>query len=138
MDTEDKKYYIRLKSERIEVTKEVYEAYYSMQRKAAYQTERDYRHDLLYYDAWDSERTNGAEYIPDVNFDTENEALKRLDREDFWKYIDRIDNKYHICRLIAMGKTEQEISEIIGISQQAVSKAKRRLFAKLKKIFEKN
>ncbi len=137
MDTEDKKYYIRLKSERIEVTKEVYEAYYSMQRKAAYQTERDYRHGLLYYDAWDSERTNGVEYVPDINFDTEAEAIKRLDRESFWKYIDEVDCKYHICRLVAAGKTEEEIAQICGLTQSGVNKRKKRLFKKLARLLKK-
>ena len=133
MDTEDKKYYIRLKSERIEVTKEVYEVYYSMQRKEAYQIERDYRHGLLYYDAWDSENNNGVEYLPDKAANTEEEALDLITRQEFWTLIGQAGDQNDLCKLIADGRTEREIAEILGIAQSTVNRNKNRLYRRFRK-----
>lgn len=133
MDTDDKKYYVRLKSERVEVSKEVYEAYYSMQRKEAYQTERDQRYGLLHYDAWDSENTNGVEYLADSAANTEEEALEHMMRQELWRLIDQAGGQSDLCKLIAEGRTEREIAEILGVTQSTVNRNKNRLYRRLRK-----
>lgn len=137
MDEPDKRYFIKVQDEVVEVSQEVYIAYYKMARQERYLDERDTAHGLLHYEAWTSEKMNGAEYIRDIDTNVEEEALQNLG-ESIWREVDRIGDKYGICRLVAIGKTEEEIAEIAGISQQAVNKAKQKLFKKLKNIFEKN
>lgn len=132
-----KKYFIRVQGILVEVTNEVYIAYYAMERKEKYLIERDKAHGLLYYDSWNFETSNGRDFIKDNKANVEEEAIKNL-LPDIWSYVEKIEGKYHICQLIADGKTEKEIAEIFGITQQTVNKIKLRLFKKLRKIIEKS
>ena len=63
MKTESKRYFIRVQKILVEVTGEVYTAYYEMERKEKYLLERDKAHGLLYYDGWDTETSNGVDFI---------------------------------------------------------------------------
>lgn len=63
MKTESKRYFIRVQKILVEVTGEVYTAYYEMERKEKYLIERDKSHGLLYYDGWDTETSNGVDFI---------------------------------------------------------------------------
>ena len=137
MKTESKRYFIRVQKILVEVTGEVYTAYYEMERKEKYLLERDNDHSLLYYDGWDTETSNGVDFIKDNKTNVEEEAIKNL-LPDIWSYVEKIGDKYCICQLIASGKTEKEIAEICKVTQQTVNETKLRLFKKLKKIIEKN
>ncbi len=137
MEKVEKKYYIRLEDSRlVEVSKEVYIVYYKMKREERYQIERDLQHGLLHYDEWDSEDTNGAEYIADKMADTEKEALDHIANQALWELIEQTGNQSDLCRLIAEGKTECEIAEILGINQSTVNRNKKRLYSKLRKILK--
>ncbi len=116
--------------------KEVYIAYHKMKREEKYQKERDLQHGLLYYDGWDSEDTNGAEYIADKVADTEKEALDHIANQVLWELIEQAGSQSDLCRLIAEGKTECEIAEILGINQSTVNRNKKRLYRKLRKILK--
>ena len=137
MKKESKRYFIRVQKILVEVTGEVYTAYYEMERKEKYLLERDKSHGLLYYDGWDTETSNGVDFIKDNKVNVEEDAIKNL-LPDIWSYAEKIGDKYHICQLIADGKTEKEIAEICKVTQQTVNETKLRLFKKLKKIIEKN
>ena len=63
MKAESKRYFIRVQKILVEVTGEVYTAYYEMERKEKYLLERDKSHGLLYYDGWDTETSNGVDFI---------------------------------------------------------------------------
>lgn len=63
MKAESKRYFIRVQKILVEVTGEVYTAYYEMERKEKYLLERDKSHGLLYYDGWDIETSNGVDFI---------------------------------------------------------------------------
>ena len=78
----------------------------------------------------------GVDFIKDNKVNVEEDAIKNL-LPDIWSYAEKIGDKYHICQLIADGKTEKEIAEICKITQQTVNETKLRLFKKLKKIIEK-
>lgn len=136
MDKSQKAYFIKVQNLLIEVSREIYIEYYTMERKERYLTERDRAHGLIYYDEWSTETTNGIDNIRDTNVNVEEEALEKS-MPDIWSYVDQIEDKYNICRLIAAGKNETEIAQIFGITQQAVSKTKYKLFRRLKEIIEK-
>ena len=126
MKAESKRYFIRVQKILVEVTGEVYTAYYEMERKEKYLLERDKDHSLLYYDGWDTETSNGVDFIKDNKTNVEEEAIKNL-LPGIWSYAEKIGDKYHICQLIASGKTEKEIAEICKVTQQTVNETKLRL-----------
>lgn len=136
MSESPRRYFIKVQNVLVEVSREVYIAYFTMERREKYLIERDKAHGLLYYDAWSMGNTNGVDYIKDTGVNVEEEALKCV-YSDIWSYVDSVGDKYNICRFMAMGKSEEEIAERIGITQQAVNKAKRKLFWKLKEILQK-
>ena len=78
MTESERKYFIRLGNQLVEVSREVYTAYYQMDRQERYQIERDYKHGLLYYDSWDTEERNGEDYIKDITQDTEESAIRSI------------------------------------------------------------
>lgn len=71
------------------------------------------------------------------------EQKKRCGVEYFDVYMLHWLNAAHyeiaekFCRLIAMGKTEEEISKICGPIQSGVNKRKKRLFKKLEQLLKK-
>lgn len=137
MERSRKRYYIKLEPEGlVEVSEEVYIVYYKMKRAEKYQAERDKRHGLLYYDSWDTETGNGAEYIADKTMDTEEDAIHHISQQELWKMLSQIGEQSDLCRFIASGRTEREIAEILGISQSTVNRNKKRIYRKLKKILK--
>lgn len=135
MEKPKRKFYIRLQQTGlIEVSQEVYNAYYNMRREEKYQMERDLKHGVLYYDGWDTEDTNGEEYLADRTANTEKEALDHIMQQEFWDQTGLTSEQSKLLRLIAAGKTECEIAEILGISQSTVNRNKNRMYRRLKKI----
>lgn len=62
---EEKNYYIRVQDILVEVTEEVYLAYYRAQRRWAAQGERDTYNETVSYDALDTADMLGVNNIPD-------------------------------------------------------------------------
>ena len=60
------KYFIRLHGKEIEVSEDVYYAYYRMERQERWQEEKKQEHDVLSYDAMDNGETVGVEAIRDL------------------------------------------------------------------------
>lgn len=130
------KYYIDLKKDGfglIEVTKEVHDIYYQMERRERYLIERDSAHGLLHYDAWSHERLNGEDYIVDRSMSLEQKIVKSM-MPSIWDYVDMVGDEYNICRYIALEKTEEEIATIFGITQSGINKSKKKVFQKLREI----
>ena len=126
MNNDGKKYFIKIKGALVEVTDEIYIAYYEMERKEKYMVEKDKAHGLLYYDSWDTEDTRGIDYIMDSTVNVEEEAIRTVIASDIWSYVAQIDDKYHICEGIAKGTTEIN------------HKNKKKVLNSLKNIIEKN
>lgn len=138
MKNDRKKYFIKIQGVLVEVTDEIYIAYYGMERKEKYLIEKDKAHGLLHYDSWDSQEANGVDFIRDEKVNVEEEALKNIVALYIWSYIAQIEDKYHICEGIANGNTEKEIANKANVTQQAIHKNKKRVLNSLKKIIEKN
>lgn len=58
---ENRKYRIRVDGILVDVSEEVYHAYYSMERRARFLMEKDEKHGLLHYSDLDTEETLGEE-----------------------------------------------------------------------------
>ncbi len=59
------KYYINIGGKRIEVTHEIYHAYYSDERRERTQIEKNLRNDVMSYDALDTQSLVGLESMAD-------------------------------------------------------------------------
>ena len=134
MTESERKYFIRLGNQLIEVSREVYTVYYQMDRQERYQIERDYKHGLLYYDSWDTEECNGEDYIKDITQDTEESAIRSIINLYIAKYIDENDTR-RILQYLLLGKTEREIAMLLGISKSSVNRAKMKMIKALKEYF---
>lgn len=135
MTESERKYFIRLGNQLIEVSREVYTVYYQMDRQERYQIERDYKHGLLYYDSWDTEERNGKDYIKDITQDTEESAIRSIINLYIAKYIAENDTR-RILQYLLLGKTEREIAMLLGISKSSVNRAKMKMIKALKEYFE--
>ena len=132
MSESKRKYFIKVDHERlVEVSKEVYTAYYQMERQERYQREKDLRNGLIYYDSWDTEDINGIDYIKDEKTNIEEEVIERLILHMIFQFAEIYD-KYNILVFLITGHKEAEIAKILDVSQAAVNKAKKRLIAKIK------
>ena len=64
---EKDKYIIKVEGKLVEVTPEVYYAYFRMERQERGQEEKKQQHDVFSYDALDNCETVGMEAMPDVS-----------------------------------------------------------------------
>lgn len=119
----------------VEVTKEIHDVFYKMERRERYLIERDQAHGLLYYDEWSQDRMNGVDFIIDKNISPE-EAIMQKMLPSIWEQVAKVEDKYHICYFVSIGKKDKEIAEIVGISRSGINKIKRKLFKKLRELME--
>ena len=79
------------------------------------------------------------ETIVDEETDVEADAMHNLDLETLRNALHTLTREeYRIIYLLYLAKvpmSEQEIAERLGISQQAISKRKKAIFAKLRNFF---
>ena len=134
---EGKKFFIKVGSKKVFVSETLFKQYMKMQRQERYHAARDKEKGLIYYDSWDAERGNGEEVCVDNHFNTEEQALAAIEAEKIWQCVQKLQDQYQICRMIAEGFTEREIAELLGISQNSVHMRKKSLLRRLKKMLEK-
>lgn len=136
MNENIKKYYVRLENNQIiEVSKEVYIAYYSMKREEKYQKERDLKHGLLYYDDWDTEEINGVEFIKDKNVNIDENIMFQELYEALLNF-ENIYDEQKILLLLASGEKESNIAKRLKMSQSTVNRKKVRLLILLREYLE--
>ena len=134
---DEKRFYIKIGNEKVAVSETLFKQYMKMKRQERYYADRDKENGLIYYDSWDVERANGEEVCVDHQFNTEERALAAIEAEKIWHCVEKLQDEYHICRMVALGYTEREIAEILGLSQNSVHMRKKSLFRRLKKMLEK-
>ncbi|RDY32006.1 sigma-70 family RNA polymerase sigma factor [Lachnotalea glycerini] len=71
------KKYIRIENTLVEVSQEVYDEYYRMDRQERYQVERDNDKGTLYYEAFSLEDISGEEMIADVKQKSVEEEIEQ-------------------------------------------------------------
>ena len=73
---ENKKYIIRISGRQVEVSREVYQAYYGIERHTRTLDEKDQRHGLVRYSNLDTPELSGEAMIPDCSaVSTEDAAI---------------------------------------------------------------
>lgn len=132
---EEKKYCIKVPGALVEVTEDVYLAYFRTRRRWSAQNERDTYNGLVSYDAMDTEELLGEETIPDsANPSVEDMVEDKLLREKlrFCLYELSSTEQALIYALFYEQKTEREYAETLGISQKAVNKRRHKVLDKLR------
>lgn len=132
---EKENYVIRVEGNVVEVSPEVYYAYFHMERQERGQEEKKRRNAVLSYDALDNENLTGLESIPDP-------TLPSLEEQVITKEIQVWLNRAvaalpkverDLIRAIYYdGMTEKDYAVLTGFSQQRVSYRLRKTLSKLK------
>ena len=105
------KYFIRLHGTKIEVSEDVYYAYFQMARQERTQDEKLQRNHVVSYDAMDNEGMVGAEAFEDLEAPSMEELIRAI-------YFE--------------GMTEKEYAKWTGMSQTGISYRRRSILSKLK------
>lgn len=129
------KYIIKVEGKLVEVTPEVYYAYFRMERQERGQEEKKRRNGVISYDAMDDGGMVGLERIADLTSPSvEETAMTQEIHERLHRAVNALPNdERELIRAIYFdGLTEKEYAAISGLTQQGVSYRLRRILSKLK------
>jgi RNA polymerase sigma factor (sigma-70 family) len=129
------KYMIKVEGKLVEVTPDVYYAYFRMERQERWQEEKQQGHAVVSYDALDDGETVGMEVVPDLTTPSMEEAV--MTREIYEKLHRALDalpkaERELIQAIYFDGFTEKEYAVSSGLSQQGVSYRLRKILSKLR------
>ena len=133
------KYMIKIQGDLIEVTEDVYYAYFRMDRQERWQEEKKQDHDVVSYDALDNGETVGAEAIQDMNSPGMEELV----------IANELKERLHNV-VAALPKPERELIQAIyfedipvsnyakrvGLSHRGINKQRKRILSKLKMLLD--
>ena len=136
---EQKKYYIHVPGALVEVSEDIYFAYYQEKRRGRTLREKDERNGAVSYDGLDTPELTGQEMIPDRDaVSVEDAALANILREKLHRCLALLDepDRQLIQALYFEGLSERKYAKRVEIPQQTISDRKRRILARLKKLLE--
>ena len=133
------KYMIKIQGNLIEVSEDVYYAYFRMDRQERWQEEKKQDHDVVSYDALDNGETVGAEAIQDMNSPGMEELV----------IANELKERLHNI-VAALPKPERELIQAIyfedipvsdyakrvGLSHRGINKQRKRILSKLKMLLD--
>ena len=129
------KYMIKVEGKLVEVTPDVYYAYFRMERQERWQEEKQQGHAVVSYDALDDGETVGVEVVPDLTTPSMEEAvMTREIHEKLHRALDALPKAERelIQAIYFDGFTEKEYAVSSGLSQQGVSYRLREVLSKLR------
>ena len=138
---ENKKYYLYANKLRVEVTKEVYIAYYQSIEQEKYQEKKIKKYKIMSYNALDTDEQTGEETLSDANEPTtEDEIIYTQTIEKLRKSLELLtkDEMELIQGLFFKNISEVAMAEILDVNQSTISRQKMKILNKLKKILENN
>lgn len=130
-----KQYIINVEGKPVEVTPEVYYAYYHMARQERGQEEKKQRNGVFSYDAMDTGETVGLEAIPDSTTPNIEETLVNKElKACLHRAIENLPRAERelIQEIYFKGITEREYAKRIGMSQAGVSHRLRKTLSKIR------
>ena len=129
------KYMIKVEGKLVEVTPEVYYAYFRMERQERGQEEKKAYNQVMSYDALDDGETVGVEVVPDLTTPSMEEAvMTREIHEKLHRAVDALPKTERelIHAIYFDGMTTREYAKLSGLSQTGVSYRLRKILSKLK------
>ena len=131
------KYFIPIEGKLIEVEKNVYVAYYKMDRRARYLEERDRDNGVVSYNTIDSQGIDGESGLQDVVTETmEAIALANELRNQLHRCIAALPRAERelIHAIYFEGMTEAEYASKAKMIQSGISRRRKKTLPKLKKL----
>ena len=132
---EERKYRIRVDGILVDVSKEVYRAYYSIERHTRTLDEKDIRNGKVLYSDLDTDELLGEDMIPDMTSErVEDSAIYSILRVKLHQYLGMLppQDMELIQALYFECMTEREYAQQIGISQKGVNKRRQKVLDKLR------
>ena len=132
---EERKYRIRVDGILVDVSKEVYRAYYSIERHTRTLDEKDIRNGKVLYSDLDTDELLGEDMIPDMTSErVEDSAIYSILREKLHQYLGMLppQDMELIQALYFECMTEREYAQQIGIAQKGVNKRRQKVLDKLR------
>ena len=132
---ENGQYRICVQGTLVEVSKEVYHAYYSMERHTRTLDEKDTRNGRILYSSLDTGEMLGEEMLPDlVSKRVEDIAIYNILRQEMFQCFTmlHVQEMELIQALFFEGLTERQYAQRIGISQKGVNKRRQKVLEKLR------
>ena len=129
------KYMIKIQGKLIEVSEDVYYAYFRMERQERWQDEKKQEHEVMSYDALDNSETTGAEAVQDMATPSMEElAIAKELNERLHHAVAALPKaERELIRVIYFeGQTEEDYGKRTGMSQTGISYRRRKILSKLK------
>ena len=136
---DDQKYFIRLHGKEIEVSEDVYYAYYRMERQERWQEEKKQEHDVVSYDAMDNGETVGAEAIRDLEAPSMEELAIARELSERLRHIVADLPKAERELIQAIYFEDIPVSDYakrIGLTHRGVNKQRKKILSKLKMLLD--
>lgn len=135
----EKEFFIYMEGTLVEVSREVYEAYYRSANHSEYLDKMERHKGKVLFSDLDSEGIIGEEMIPDQSVNIEERAIMSIlaDKLRYCITLLSEEDQALIHALYFLGFTEREYAEKMGLSQSAIHKRKQRTIKKLQKYFKK-
>lgn len=136
---EEKKYYIRVPEALVEVSADIYFAYYQEKRRGRTLEEKDERNGVESYDELDTPELTGQEMIPDRSATSvEDTAIANILHDRLHSCLALLDepDQHLVQALYFEGLSERKYAKRVGIPQQTISDRKLKILARLKKLLE--
>lgn len=137
---EGKKYIIKVSSELVEVSEDIYRAYYGMERHVRHLDEKDEAHGKVLYSNLDTEDTLGEEMIPDCHaVSVEDAAIAHILYEELHRCLEMLpDGERELLYAVFFENMSlRQISELENIPVMTLCDRKAKAIQKLRKNFLK-
>ncbi len=137
--TDKEKYIIKVEGKLIEVTPDVYYAYFRMERQERGQEEKKQRNAVVSYDALDTEETTGTAAMPDLIVpNPEQQLITHEIRKALHRAVEALPRAERelIKAIYFEGMTENDYAKASGMSQTGVSYRRRKILSKLKLLLD--
>lgn len=124
----------------VEVSKEVYGAYYRVERHTRMLDEKDVRNGTVQYSNLDTRERLGVDLMTDrLAEPVEEAAILRVQAEKLHRCLQQLpeEERKLIEALYFKGYTERAYAKEIGISQKGVNKRRRKILKKLRAMLKK-
>ena len=137
MADQKKKLYIRVNTQLVEVSEEVYLTFYRMRRREKYVVEKDRRVGVLLYSELDTNETIAEEMIPDLTHNVEEDVIAKVMHTKLHHCLTLLsETDREVLKAIYFdGLTERQVGEQMGMAQRTVNDRKHKALKQLRKMF---
>ena len=128
-------YYIRIDRELVEVTPEVYHAYYGSARQERYQEEKQQKNGVSVFSSLGDDDMDITEILPSSN-DVAYEVEKKAEYKNLYSALNALtyEEKALIAQIYIFEIPVTDIARSRGVNESTVRRQKGRILKKLRKI----